>query len=67
MGLSWQLPALFWIYRYAGRMVLYSLNECEQKINAEVSNYTVGVNGNVDALLNSLSYEVVNEQELAFA
>lgn len=46
-------------------MILYFLNECESKIDAEVSNYTVGVNGNVDALLNSLSYEV--EQELAFA
>lgn len=54
-------------YRYAGRMVLYFLNECEQTINVEKSNITVGEDGNIDSLLNSLSYEVAGERELAFA
>jgi len=55
----------YWDYRYARRMILYFCDKCRSKIDAEVSNYTVGVNGNVDSLLSSLSYQV--EQELAFA
>ena len=46
-------------------MALYFLNECVQTINVEKSNITVGDNGNIDALLSSLSYEV--ESELALA
>ena len=53
-------------YRYAGRLVIYFLNKLDQKINdVELSNITVGDNGNVDALINSLSYEL--ESELALA
>jgi len=46
-------------------MILYFLNKCELKIDAEVSDITVGDNGNVDSFLSSLSYEV--EAELAYA
>lgn len=52
-------------YRYAGRVALYFLKKCKLRINVEVSSITVGDNGNIDALLNSLSYEV--ESELALA
>ena len=41
------------------------INKCEQTINVEKSNITVGDNGNIDALLSSLSYEL--ESELALA
>lgn len=42
-----------------------AVNKCESTTDVEVSNITVGDNGNIDALLGSLSYEV--ESELALA
>lgn len=59
------LTATDWDYRYAGRMVIYFLNKLGRTINVEKSNITVGDNGNIDALLSSLSYEL--ESELALA
>lgn len=55
------------IFRYAGRIILYFLNKCELNINVEVSSITVGDNGNIDSLLNSLAYstEEVADLELA--
>ena len=54
-----------WNYGYAGRMILYFLDKCESNLDVEVSNITVGAEGNIDSLLASLSYSV--ESELALA
>ncbi len=56
-----------WVYRYAGRMALYFLNKCELKTDVDKSNITVGSEGNIDSLLNSLSYTVAEERELELA
>jgi len=53
-------------------MTIYFLKKCGLTINAninvakaEISNVTVGENGNLDNFLASLSYEVPMELELA--
>lgn len=61
------LTATHWDYRYARGKVIYLFDKLGQTTNAnvELSNVTVGENGNIDSLLASLSYEV--ESELALA
>lgn len=55
-------------------MALYFLNKFRQTINAnvnvakiEISNVTVGENGNIDSFLDTLAYEVSAPAELELA